>query len=173
MSVKVGDIIKVLVDDANCAKVKKGDRLPVARLAYGGVFTDPGGWWLAAENFSVVTPSRIGPPLTPEEGAGEPLADWGRDLLDPFDTKVRRLFGEAADLLLSKHRDYGPLNIALSPGGPLNGLRVRLHDKLARLNHLVDSGADPQHESLEDTFRDLVGYGAIGLLVMRGDWPDE
>ena len=92
---------------------------------------------------------------------------------DPFVLKVRELFDEASSLLLSKHEDYGPLNIALSPGGPLNGLRVRLHDKLARLNHLVDSGSDPQHESLEDTFRDLIGYGAIGLLVMRGDWPSE
>ena len=135
-----------------------------------------------------ITPHWIVPPTPDEEladqGPGQKWyddkhpanydTDWDKALGDPsFDQKVRALFGEAADLLLSKHADYGPLNIALSPGGPINGLRVRLHDKLARLNHLVDTGADPQHESLEDTFRDLIGYGAIGLLVMRGDWPSE
>jgi hypothetical protein len=88
-----------------------------------------------------------------------------------FEKAVYDLFQEAAELLLSKHRDYGPLNIAHSPGGPVNGLRVRLHDKLARLNHLTDQAADPEHESLEDTWRDIVGYGAIGLLVSRGEWP--
>ena len=92
---------------------------------------------------------------------------------EPFEREVRELFAEAADLLLSKHRDYGPLNIALSPGGPANGLRVRLHDKLARLNNLLDSGQEPEHEALEDTWRDIIGYGAIGLLVERGLWPSQ
>lgn len=46
---------------------------------------------------------------------------------------------ELFDLLLSKHADYGPKNISDSPGGPLNGLRVRMHDKLARINNLVDT----------------------------------
>lgn len=111
----------------------------------------------------------------------EPMITWHETVYpqppvtepDAFEAKVQGLFDQAAELLLSKHHDYGPLNIALSPGGPVNGLRVRLHDKLARLNHLVDSGAEPQHESLEDTWRDIIGYGAIGLLVSRGDWPSE
>lgn len=80
---------------------------------------------------------------------------------------------ELGDLLLTKHLDYGPKNISDSPGGPLNGLRVRMHDKLARLNNLVDSGADPQHESLEDTFKDMANYAVIGLLVLRGKWDKE
>ena len=80
---------------------------------------------------------------------------------------------ELTSLLLSKHADYGPKNISDSPGGPLNGLRVRMHDKLARLNNLVDSGADPQHESLEDTFKDMANYAIIGLLVLRGQWDKK
>ena len=76
-------------------------------------------------------------------------------------------------LLLSKHADYGPKNISDSPGGPLNGLRVRMHDKLARINNLVDSGADPEHESLEDSFKDMANYAIIGLLVLRGQWDSE
>ena len=80
---------------------------------------------------------------------------------------------ELTDLLLSKHRDYGPKNISLAPGGAVNGLRVRMHDKLARINNLVDSGADPQHESIEDSFKDMANYAIIGLLVLRGQWDNE
>jgi hypothetical protein len=80
---------------------------------------------------------------------------------------------ELTDLLLSKHRDYGPKNISLAPGGAINGLRVRMHDKLARINNLVDSGADPQHESLEDSFKDMANYAIIGLLVLREQWDKE
>ena len=79
---------------------------------------------------------------------------------------------ELTDLLLSKHRDYGPKNISLAPGGAVNGLRVRMHDKLARINNLVDSGADPKHESLEDSFKDMANYAIIGLLVLRGQWDN-
>ena len=77
---------------------------------------------------------------------------------------------ELSELLLSKHRDYGPKNISQAPGGPINGLRVRMHDKLARISNLVDSGADPQHESLEDSFKDMANYAIIGLLVLRDQW---
>ena len=80
---------------------------------------------------------------------------------------------ELFDLLLSKHEDYGPKNISDSPGGPLNGLRVRMHDKLARINNLVDTNKGPQHESLEDSFKDMANNAIIGLLVLRGQWDSE
>ena len=90
-----------------------------------------------------------------------------------FREALDKTFFELQELLLSKHEDYGPKNISDSPGGPLNGLRVRMHDKLARLNNLVDSGANPQHESLEDTFKDMANYAVIGLLVLRGQWDNK
>jgi len=89
-----------------------------------------------------------------------------------LETHIESTCKELGDLLLSKHRDYGPKNISLAPGGAVNGLRVRMHDKLARINNLVDSGADPQHESLEDSFKDMANYAIIGLLVLRGQWDD-
>ncbi len=73
-------------------------------------------------------------------------------------------------LLEKKHEDYGPYNIAHAPGGPMNGLRVRMYDKLARLNHLTDTGNTPNYETLEDTLKDLANYAIIGLLVQRGQW---
>jgi len=73
-------------------------------------------------------------------------------------------------ILYRKHEDYGPLNISGAPGGAMNGLRVRMYDKLARLNNLVDTGDTPNYESIEDTLIDLANYAIIGLLVQRGQW---
>jgi len=87
-----------------------------------------------------------------------------------FEQAVWETMKELGDLLLSKHRDYGPKNISDSPGGPLNGLRVRMHDKTARINNLIDNGTDAQHEPLEDSFKDLANYAIIALLVLRDKW---
>jgi hypothetical protein len=76
---------------------------------------------------------------------------------------------ELLDILFKKHDDYGPMNIAGAPGGPMNGLRVRMYDKLARLSHLGDNDT-PNYESVEDTLIDLANYAIIGLLVQRGQW---
>jgi hypothetical protein len=90
-----------------------------------------------------------------------------------LEVNLSNLSRELQDLLLSKHKDYGPKNISQAPGGPINGLRVRMHDKLARINNLIDSGASPEHESLEDSFKDMANYAIIGLLVLRGKWDNE
>ena len=87
-----------------------------------------------------------------------------------FSDEVRIVYNELMSLMLSKHKDYGPSNIANAPGGALNGLRVRMHDKLARINNLVDENKNPEHESLEDSFKDMANYAIIGLLVLRGKW---
>jgi hypothetical protein len=97
----------------------------------------------------------------------------GVNLSTNFDATVLRYFEENAKLFLSKHNDYGPTNISNAPGGPINGLRVRMHDKLARINHLTDSGNTPENESLRDSFIDLANYAIIGLLVLDGEWPEK
>lgn len=91
-----------------------------------------------------------------------------------FREAVDKTFFELEELLLSKHKDYGPSNIAEAPGGAINGLRVRMHDKLARINNLY-SNVDkaPEHESFEDSFKDMANYAIIGLLVLRGQWPNK
>ena len=82
-------------------------------------------------------------------------------------TLARRslLWGTVIDTVISKQRDYGKENI-LRFGQ--TGLTVRVHDKLARLEHLAATGKDPQHESVGDTVLDLVGYSVIGMLLARG-----
>jgi hypothetical protein len=79
------------------------------------------------------------------------------------------IMAQLEDIMLKKHADYGPMNIAGAPGGAMNGLRVRMYDKLARLSHLGDTDT-PNYESIEDTLIDLANYAIIGLLVQRGQW---
>jgi hypothetical protein len=92
---------------------------------------------------------------------------------DKFITDVWRILDSAGNLLIKKHHDYGPKNISLSPGGPLNGLRVRMWDKVARINNLIDSNVNPSNESLRDSFIDLLNYSAIAMMVLDGTWPEE
>lgn len=92
-----------------------------------------------------------------------------------FEEDVRIIYDELMSVLLAKHRDYGPKNIADAPGGALNGLRVRIHDKIARINNLYEymedtGGFQPQYESIEDSFKDLANYAIIALLVLRDKW---
>jgi hypothetical protein len=87
-----------------------------------------------------------------------------------FEDDVRIIYDELMSVLLAKHKDYGPRNIADAPGGALNGLRVRIHDKIARINNLIDKNSKPQYESLEDSFKDLANYAIIALLVLRDKW---
>lgn len=87
---------------------------------------------------------------------------------NPNDVDI--ILDELRSIMLKKQEDYGPLNISHAPGGAMNGLRVRMHDKLARLNNLSNRGDTPNFESIEDTLIDLANYAIIGLLVQRGQW---
>lgn len=92
-----------------------------------------------------------------------------------FEEAVQQVFQHAKSVLLKKHADYGPKNIAQSPGGPLNGIRVRMWDKFARINNLMDKGTDsePEYESLYDSFLDMANYAIIAMLVLDEDWPND
>jgi len=89
-----------------------------------------------------------------------------------FVTNVWSILDSAGNLLIRKHHDYGPKNIAHSPGGALNGLRVRMWDKVARINNLLDSNVAPSNESLRDSFLDLLNYSAIAMMVLDKTWPE-
>ena len=65
--------------------------------------------------------------------------------------------------LIRKQRDYGHQNIAKYGR---QGLIIRVHDKLARLENLTKSGtiASAQNEPVSDTVLDIAGYSAIGMM---------
>ena len=95
-----------------------------------------------------------------------------KEVSEKFITDMWAVFDSAGSLLLRKHSDYGPLNVAHSPGGALNGLRVRMWDKIARINNLLDNGVKPSNESLRDSFVDLMNYSAIAQMVLDKTWPE-
>lgn len=80
--------------------------------------------------------------------------------LDPTDVGLIPI--DVYDTLVRKQSDYGHENISRFG---LDGLLVRTHDKIARLENLLQQTANsPQNESVEDTLMDIVGYSAIGLM---------
>lgn len=68
-------------------------------------------------------------------------------------------------ILVSKQHDYGCGNI-LAFG--VDGLIVRLSDKVARLINLLESRAEPKNESVLDTLFDIIGYAAIAHMLKAG-----
>jgi len=97
------------------------------------------------------------------------------------DERFRAISGEYYEylhnILAEKQQDYGPLNIALAPGGPLNGLLVRMNDKLQRLINLTyNSNGNPNNEAISDSYADLANYCVISMMVLDGVWkgvPEE
>jgi hypothetical protein len=100
-------------------------------------------------------------------------ANSDKRLDSEFVANVWRILDTAGNLLIRKHKDYGPKNISHSPGGALNGLRVRMWDKTARINNLLDNGVQPSNESLRDSYLDLLNYCAIAMLVLDDQWPES
>lgn len=94
-----------------------------------------------------------------------------------FREASREYYDELHDVLAKKQQDYGPFNIALAPGGPINGLLVRMNDKMQRLINLTyHAEGTPNHESIKDTYADLANYCIIAMMVMDNRWegvPEE
>lgn len=121
--------------------------------------------------------SEVGHLTGADSRVGE-LEGWHIEGLHPSTTHLAKtlvgVLDEAYDLALRKQESYGPYNILRSPGGALNGLRVRLSDKQARWNHMLDTGnADRVNESLRETFMDALNYCAFAVLILDGAFPEQ
>lgn len=92
--------------------------------------------------------------ITNSASAAGPLGNW-------------MLREEITATLIRKQTDYGHHNIARFGR---HGILVRCHDKVARLKnlHLMRSGS-AMNESLMDTYVDIIGYSAIGMMWER-EW---
>lgn len=94
------------------------------------------------------------------------------DKMNVFNADASEIYEELRNVLCSKQNDYGPGNINNAPGGPINGLLVRMNDKMERLKNLMYNGAVAKNESIEDSFVDIANYAVIALMVRRGVWPE-
>jgi len=96
-----------------------------------------------------------------------------KNSLAKFEDDAEVIFDDLCDVLCSKQVDYGPDNINNAPGGAMNGILVRMSDKMERLKNLTynSDGSEPNHESVEDSLLDIANYAVIALMVRRGVWP--
>ena len=81
--------------------------------------------------------------------------------------ELKKILEEMEKLLLHKNKMYGNRNIEKIGA---EGIIVRLEEKIERLKHLLSSGKNPPEETIEDTWKDIVGYGVIGLILRRKKW---
>ena len=63
--------------------------------------------------------------------------------------------------LVKKQRDYGSKNIEKFG---INGIVIRIHDKIARLENLLNKNSFAENEPLQDTLLDIVGYSIIAVM---------
>lgn len=68
-------------------------------------------------------------------------------------------------VLVERHAKYGPSNL-LRHG--VDGIRVRLADKQARLANLSRRGDQFADDTLVDTIIDIYGYAICGVMIERG-----
>ena len=91
---------------------------------------------------------------------------------DPKDfQEAAEVLGRALTLLLiSKNHKYGKGNILNSKDfgiDPKQGVALRMNDKFERLKNGLQ-GMDLGKEGFVDSFGDLIGYNAIGLMLELG-----
>lgn len=76
---------------------------------------------------------------------------------------IQGIFNSMTDLLLKKNHDYKGASFDLG----FTGNFVHLWDKVMRLKRVFDNPNDkPNFESVEDTYRDIIGYCVIGLHII-------
>ena len=92
--------------------------------------------------------------------------------IEEFIQDSEKVYEELSDILASKQLDYGPGNINNAPGGAINGILVRMNDKMERLKNLTyHSEGEPQNESIDDSLIDIANYAVIAMMVRNGTWP--
>jgi hypothetical protein len=81
--------------------------------------------------------------------------------------KLRKITEDLITTLLKKNEDYGGASFDLG----LTGNMVHLWDKVSRYRNLVDKRCKedslPNFESIADTLKDIMGYAAIGLIILN------
>ena len=81
--------------------------------------------------------------------------------------EMEKIMKEMDVLIRRKNEMYGDGNIDTIGQ---NGIIIRIQEKIERLKHLLENKNNPVEEPLEDTWKDIIGYGIIGLMVNREKW---
>ena len=79
---------------------------------------------------------------------------------------------ECMDLQLKKSKDYQSDSSNITQAMHYRRGVDTIHDiiigKIMRATSLIESGNDPNFESLEDTYKDLINYSSFAVSYIRG-----
>ena len=79
---------------------------------------------------------------------------------------------ECIDLQLKKSQDYQSDSSNITQAMHYRRRVDTIHDiilgKITRATSLLESGKDPNFESLEDTYKDMINYASFAVSYMRG-----
>jgi len=92
---------------------------------------------------------------------------------EQFVNEAENITREVIDLLVRKGKDYG--DEPLKKFG-LRGIVMRLHSKIERATtiYFKNEGQNSvSDETTEDTFKDIIGYGILALLMQKGYYGEE
>ena len=106
------------------------------------------------------------------EPAGSRIASWDErvktiaEVDSKFNEELTEIMSSIKQLLMRKNSQYGdsifnPVRV-FSRGDPIEQIRVRIDDKISRMN-------SSPHEYIEDTVTDLIGYLIMYQMAMRRD----
>ena len=87
-----------------------------------------------------------------------------KEIFKEIDEELAGHVDRITEILVRKQHDYGHHNIARFGRA---GLLVRMHDKVARLENLLEFLKSPENESVVDNFIDVIGYASIGIMWER------
>lgn len=89
------------------------------------------------------------------------------DLKNPISKEFFNVLCECAKLFDEKQTAYGMENVRWLGE---YGVNLRVGEKTMRIKNLLDSDFDPQTETIEDSWKDIINLAAIGLMVRRNLW---
>jgi hypothetical protein len=78
---------------------------------------------------------------------------------------------DCVELFIKKHKNYGPHNLIRETTElTVEGIMLRIKDKLNRINNLIHNGADGGDESVQDSLMDICNYTTIIHLILQDKW---
>ena len=88
-----------------------------------------------------------------------------------------KVLQECIDLQLQKSQDYQSDSSNITQAMHYRRGIDTIHDiilgKITRATSLLESGKDPNFESLEDTYKDLINYASFAVSWLRGGIPGQ
>ena len=80
---------------------------------------------------------------------------------------MEKILKELGILLRRKNEMYGDGNIDMIGK---DGVILRVQEKIERIKHLLAKKENPEEEPIEDSWKDIAGFGIIGLMLSRKKW---